>query len=275
MSVDPGELFETRPLGTTLWLAARGTSLAPFLRGDDALEARRCGPEELSRGEIALLRREDGALIAHWVVDVRPVRTSSTSGVVDRGPVRVLGKVVAVRRLGRVIHLRQAWAPALWAVHALWAQFVRKPSLRGLANSVVHLSGPVRRRLLGEVELRELGPEALELLRRFAPASLGTTDEELGRLLGPPNATIGAFRSNKLAGLGVCVLEPEGPTVRYLWISLAARATGLEREILARLVERHKARRALAHSGQDTFVAALKQLGFHEAGEGEPRLFVQ
>ena len=90
-------------------LRAIGGSMFPAIRPRDTLTVRRCGIDEIERGDVVLVR-EDDRLYAHRVVDLPIV--NGVRHVVTRGdahwhddPARpaaaLLGRVVAVERGGR------------------------------------------------------------------------------------------------------------------------------------------------------------------------------
>ncbi|MEW5739921.1 MAG: hypothetical protein AB1938_13395 [Myxococcota bacterium] len=111
-------LLESLAPGQVMWLSAGGNSLWPFVLDGDSLQVRRCGEEDVRRGDVAVVVAASGELVAHFVVGVAPVRTASSNGRLDAPARAVLGKVLAVRRRGVVLPLPAAarwvlrWVPA-------------------------------------------------------------------------------------------------------------------------------------------------------------------
>ena len=87
------------PVGRRAWIRGQGQSMWPLLNPGDGLEVERCSKAQLAKGDIALLRSEAGALTAHLVVAVEPLRTASFLGVVDP-PLEVIGRAVRLERRG-------------------------------------------------------------------------------------------------------------------------------------------------------------------------------
>ncbi len=61
------ELIEATPPGRQLWVRGAGRSLYPLLRSGDSVRVLRCAPEELARGDVALVR-VGRRLLAHVVI---------------------------------------------------------------------------------------------------------------------------------------------------------------------------------------------------------------
>lgn len=98
-------LLRALPPGKTLWLAAAGNSLWPFVRSGDRLRVERCGADQLALGDLAVVEAPI-SLIAHIVVQLEPtVVTASSVGVRDAPGLEVLGRVVAVRRGAHTVTL--------------------------------------------------------------------------------------------------------------------------------------------------------------------------
>ncbi|MFO0600269.1 MAG: hypothetical protein U0228_33475 [Myxococcaceae bacterium] len=90
--------------GGVMWLPAAGESLWPLLRDGDSLRVRRvASASELQLGDVAVVKRPDGFLVAHVVTSVSPLGTASTVGVADPQPLEALGVVTGFRRDGRVL----------------------------------------------------------------------------------------------------------------------------------------------------------------------------
>ncbi len=131
--------------GAFLVFAARGGSMLPFIREGDLLTVAPLGHSPLRLGEIALYRCHGGALLAHRVIgrahdpELLLIRGDASWGEVEQvRPEQLLGRVVALERLGRTRRLDTLWrrrAARLW--HGLWPW-----SLRGYA-----LAARLKRRL--------------------------------------------------------------------------------------------------------------------------------
>ncbi len=87
--------------GEAMWLSAAGQSLWPLVLSGDSLRVERCAEADVLVGDLAVIDAPQ-TLVAHVVVQVNPVVTASSVGVRD-APAPVLGRVVAVRRGGRVL----------------------------------------------------------------------------------------------------------------------------------------------------------------------------
>src|SRR5438552_18817407 len=94
---DPAALLEALPRGRRIWLTTRGKSLWPLLRGGEPMQVERVDEVELRRGDVAILVTAAGALVAHVVTGVHPLRTASFRGTEDPPGWRALGRVTAVR----------------------------------------------------------------------------------------------------------------------------------------------------------------------------------
>ncbi|MFZ5468729.1 MAG: hypothetical protein ACOZIN_04750 [Myxococcota bacterium] len=188
----------------------------------------RCIEDELHRGDIAILRREDGALLAHIVTATHPLRTSSFSGTPDAPGLRSLGKAMAVRRKGKELPLPASARVPLYAAHRVWAGAAKSPLARATLRLLLESTARFRRWQLSPLSVRLLCEADLPTLADYAPAGLAATEEELARLLRPPRRAAGAFLGNRLVGLGLA----EGAAVRHLSTTLWARAVGLEAELL-------------------------------------------
>src|SRR5690349_11620225 len=98
MSPDLGAILAAQPEGKVMWVAVRGRSMRPLLFGGESLKVRRCAPEKLKAGEIAVLLRDDGALVSHLVVKTQPFVTASFDGKLDPPGLQPLARAVSIRR---------------------------------------------------------------------------------------------------------------------------------------------------------------------------------
>lgn len=106
------ELVRSLPPGGTVWLLSSGNSLWPLVLGGDLLLIQRCGPDELRKGDVALVEAP-ASLIAHIVTSVAPLATASIVGIADPADLPVLGRVVALRRSGTRYELPAVLRPVV------------------------------------------------------------------------------------------------------------------------------------------------------------------
>lgn len=109
-------LLEDLSPGQAMWLKTGGNSLWPIVFSGDVLRVERCGPEDVRKGDVAVVENRHGQLIAHLVVETSPVRTASSNGTLDEPPKQVLGRVTAFRRGQVVVPLPRSLAPVLGEV---------------------------------------------------------------------------------------------------------------------------------------------------------------
>jgi signal peptidase len=104
---------EALTTGTTVRFRAEGTSMYPTIRDGEAISIAAVSPEEVVRGDV-LLCRQGKRVLAHRVVGLSTagaVRVFELRGDAKAGcdaPVGaddVMGKVIAVRRNGRLVRL--------------------------------------------------------------------------------------------------------------------------------------------------------------------------
>lgn len=134
------ELVRSLPPGGTVWLASAGHSLWPLIRSGDLLLVRRCGPDELRRGDVALVEAP-ASLIAHIVTSVAPVATASIVGVADPLGLPVLGRVVAFRRGGTKYGLPDLLRPVVGLTPRAAAVLKQVPLLRRLVHRLRDQAG--------------------------------------------------------------------------------------------------------------------------------------
>lgn len=190
MKLAPAELLEgfaASPMGSRIWVAGLGRSMAPLLRSGDALEIERCTPEELCAGDIVLLRR-GAAAIAHVVQRVNPLRTSSFRGVADATDTEPLGRATKLRIRGRVVRITGRAKTVLRTSSLLLRFASRSKLLRATVRRVRAAAfGPSTSRLraawLGEITVRRLRAEDLGETLRFCGDHLPITATFLERQL--------------------------------------------------------------------------------------------
>ena len=235
-------LLEASPPGTRVWVRGAGRSMYPLLRGGDAVLVERCADASGVRpGELALVRLGERGLAAHVVRSVEPLRTRSFLGRADVEPAHLLGRVVAIRRAGLRLPVGGRLAPLLLVLHRVGSRAAGSPHLR---QGVRWLRGAaasprtraVRRRWLGLLEVRELGPEDEEALLLYAGHALRGPSASLGRELrerwSREGGAVGAFtRGGRLVGFAA----REGAWVRYLHVKEEARRLGVGTRLLQAL----------------------------------------
>jgi len=160
--MQPDDFIACLAPGKRLWLQVHGASMRPLLRAGEELRLVRCSERELGAGHIAVLARSDGALIAHLVAGVAPLRTSTFSGTVDAPGLTVLGRADAVRRGGIEFPLAPSF---VLGAHRAWMK-VRTSTVARLAYDTIRgtVAAPLRRVLLGPITV-ELASDPLEVAR--------------------------------------------------------------------------------------------------------------
>ncbi|MCP3144282.1 GNAT family N-acetyltransferase [Pyxidicoccus xibeiensis] len=181
------DVLESLPPGQRLWVRGAGRSLYPLLRSGDSVRVLRCGPGQLARGDVALMRR-GRQLVAHVVVSTRPWRTAALLGSEDPPGGVTLGRVVAVRRGQWVLPLPRPFRPALWVTQQTLALAWARPGTRVVYRRVRDFffsgwSRPLRRALVGPLEVRLLHVDDLDALLVFAGERLVVSSGFLRRQL--------------------------------------------------------------------------------------------
>ena len=113
--LSPADFLRSRPQGTSQWLETFGSSMAPFLRSGDSLLVERGA--ELRPGDVAVLARADGALLAHLVVSDAPLATSTFLGFPDAPGLEPLGRAVRAKVRGVEVPLGPLARQALLGAH--------------------------------------------------------------------------------------------------------------------------------------------------------------
>lgn len=268
--LSPADFFRSRPPGARHWLDTFGASMSPFLHTGDAVLVER-GATAIA-GDIALLARADGQLVAHLVTCAQPLRTSTLLGFEDPPGLELLGRAVAVRARGVELAVGPALRRSLVAAHSVLSV--------GRARQAVHkvLSSKgvraVRRRVLRpEVRLLTSADEPLalralgDLGAPFAPDAL--------RLAFARGFVAGAHAQGRLwALLAVLPARSGGEATLHLSGTLAlARDLGLERHLAALAVAEARARglrRLTLGQVADSSLAALAGVGFAADRPGLP-----
>jgi len=278
------ELIESTPPGHQLWLRGAGRSLYPLLRSGDSVRVLRCAPEQLARGDVALIR-VGRKLVAHVVVSTAPVVTASLLGGKDPSG-EPLGRVTAVRRGVWILPLPRLTRPSLFlgqrVLSGLWSRPRARAWFRRLRDfTVAGWSRPLRRRWLGRLEVRLLREDDLDALLVFAGERLLVPSGFLRQqLLGrwargdsSRGAAAGAFDTQgRMCGFAYLDdyreegLALEGLWVRSLVVAPRARRMGVAYQILQCLMDearRQGAERIFADIDDDNVAS---QRTFQRAG---------
>ncbi len=114
---DAADFFAASPRGAQRWLDAFGRSMIPVIPSGGRVLVERCDEAAVVPGDIAILSRRDGQLVAHLVVATNPLVTSSFPGAVDGPGLTVLGRALAFERLGTSVPLTGVTRAVLLAGH--------------------------------------------------------------------------------------------------------------------------------------------------------------
>jgi hypothetical protein len=247
--------------------------MLPFLQSGDALFVERETDTRLSPGDIAILARPDGALIAHLVTCADPLRTTSMLGTEDPADFIPLGRVIRVRARGLEVPVNAALRRSLLATHSVLKV--------GRAREAVHrvLAAPgirTLRRTLLEPEVRALEktdePNALRAL-----GDLGTTfGPDVLRVAFGRGLVAGAVARGKLVALAALVpvaAEPRLAQLSVTGVRASARNLGLENRLVALCIVEARARgivRLEAAAVAPDSLHALAAAGFDLEEEGRP-----
>lgn len=244
-----GAFLAASPPGTRLWVRGLGRSMWPLLRSGDAVQVLRCGAEAVAPGDIAVLRRADGGLVAHLVTEASPVRTASLLGREDPSA-ELLGRVVRVRTRGREWPLPERTRPWLRAAQRLGTRAFRSPALRGARRlALAWASSPATRRgrarWLGALTVRPLRPGEEEPLLLFAGHHLPGAAAALRAGLAEDTGLVAvAFDAReRLRGFAFAREEAEGKArVRWRVVAPVAQGLGVEESLLRVLAREAEAR---------------------------------
>jgi hypothetical protein len=270
--ISPADFFRSRPPGARHWLDTFGSSMSPFLQSGDGLFVERDAATNLSPGDIAILARRDGALIAHLVTRATPLRTTSMLGSEDPSDLEPLGRAVRVRAHGVEVPVNAALRRSLLASHSVLKV--------GRAREAVHrvLSAPgvrsVRRALL-EPEVHTLKPSD-EPRALLALGDLGATfGPDVLRVAFGRGVVAGAIARGRIVALAALVPStvPHLAQLSLTGVRASARNLGLENRLVALCVVEARARgmvRLEAAAVAPDSVHALAAAGFDLEEEGRP-----
>jgi L-amino acid N-acyltransferase YncA len=243
---DPIDWLRSAPPGTRAVIPVQGHSFAPVARAGDSVKVERCGPGDVRRGDLVVVRRGD-----HWtaalVTDAFPLRTALLRGSPAPETGEVRARVVAVRR-GRITFryggaarigtriLRRVLAGPLGRL---------RRALRAAVEAVrrTPLSRSLRSRRVGGVRVRRLTQADVRLLDRFARRHMAGhrafLAERLRNRWMETGIPLGAFdRQGRLVGfLYVDEYRAEGVEVDGVWVrrvvvAPAARGLGAGRRLM-------------------------------------------
>lgn len=145
--------------------------MVPLFFSGETLLVERCDDNELRPGDVAVMSGSAKAeLIAHVVSAVHPLTTSSYLGVVDRERLRVLGRVVAVRRLGFELALPRT---GVLFGHRLLSRPEMRAAGKLALTGAVQFSRPLRRLALGEAQVCRVPVEDQPRAMEFVAGAVG------------------------------------------------------------------------------------------------------
>lgn len=212
------DVLEALPPGQKLWVRGVGQDLFPLLRSGDAVRVLRCGPGSAARGDVVLVRH-GRMLTAQVVVSTGPWETAPLLGGDSRPGGELLGRVVALRRGRWVLPLVRPFRPAVWATQrtlaTAWARPETRVAYRGVRDFFFSgWSKPLRRRLVGPLEVRLLRGQDLDALLVFATERLVVSASFLRRQLRERWSLEPSARRGAAAG----ALDAQGKVHGFAWV---------------------------------------------------------
>lgn len=257
-----GAILAAQPLGKVMWVAVRGRSMRPLLFGGESLKVRRCAPESFKPGEIAVLLRDDGALISHLVVKAKPLATASFDGKQDPPGLQPLARALSIRRGPAVVPVPPRLA--LLAAQRMWTLATRATVTRAaytlFGDAVASPLTASFRTVLGNVQVDVLGPDGLKdfavALSRWETLPAPALEALVER-----GVVVAATRRGRIVG---CACVGRDGVVRHAHLQRRAQGLSLEAVMLDRLVREAQARgieprRAVLSPAQKGFLAAAKE----------------
>ena len=278
------ETLESLPIGARLQARVIGHCMAPLIQSGDIVAVRRCGPDSVAEGDVAIVRTADRRFLAHLVVQAQPLRTATLRGSLDPERLELLGQVTEIRKKAVTIPLSR------WTRHAL-RLFQRSRERASRIKPLTHLAigafrgvqlgvlpARIRRGLLRPIRVRRLNLLDAEELRVFAGHYLVDSPDFLKRQLltrwnrsGAAVAAVDRFgRWCGFAYLGAFREEGfalEGFGIRSLFVAPFARGLGLERRMTMLLCQEAQ-RQAISPvyvnvvDENPGLLAVLEELGF-------------
>lgn len=268
--ISPADFLRSRPAGAQHWIDTFGASMSPFLNSGDSLLVERGGT--LQGGDIAILARSDGALIAHLVTALRPVRTSTLLGTEDAPGLEPLGRAVRVKTRGVEVPVNAALRRSLLASHSV----LKVGRARQVVHRVLSASGvrALRRQVL-EPEVRTLHHDE-EPLALMGLGDLGTPfGPDTLRVAFGRGAVLGAVARGKVVALAALVpsAEPRLAQLSLSGVRATARGLDLETRLVALAIVEARARKIqrveVATCAPDS-LHALIAAGFDADEAGDP-----
>jgi L-amino acid N-acyltransferase YncA len=245
-----GRLEVLRREGTARF-HVRSTLLRPFLVPGDEASVARCDIGALRRGDLVLVGRA-GVWTVRLVTDLGPLRTAFLRGDAELETGEVVGRVVAMRRVGGTRRVGPLLRGALRLAHTAGrSRAYRWMRQRSPRSVLLRLTSGRRARTIGPVLIRRLGAGDAELLDAFAQEHLPKARRLLARQIAGRWRTegipLGAFSADgRLLGFAFVDeyrqegFDLPGHWLRTLAVSPAARRTGIG----ARLIHEACARAA-------------------------------
>jgi hypothetical protein len=267
--VTPEQLLENLEAGRAVWMSVRGSSMRPLLRGDEELRVVRCTANDVAKGDIAILQREDEGLVAHLVVGARPLRTASFSGVPDPEGFTLLGRATGVR-LGRLhFDVGGRGRLAIYAMHLAWRRLVGSPAARAGYRSIVDTltsdrTQKLRRRALDRIDVRPVTVHEFQRAMRFS-SRFETA---------PPGVLERAFNDGLLVCawsrarvVGIVLLDHHG-VVRHSQVAAIAVGLGVEERLVFALSAAAQGAGRLIEGvdSSPAFTAAVQPIIQHQPG---------
>ncbi|MFT3841453.1 MAG: hypothetical protein QM723_30975 [Myxococcaceae bacterium] len=227
-------ILEGQQPGKQMWISVRGRSMWPLLSGGEALRVRRCNESDLKPGDVVVLVRDDGQLIAHIVAGVDPLRTESFLGVPDAPGLKPLAKAELARHGDRDIPLERV-RPFIRVAQRSLSRAAQSPLVRRAWDSSrrwlgSETSGAIRARLLSptvrRVQQTEL-PAFAVALSRWETLNSGELEQMVNH-----RAAAGVWARGTLAGVGV---HGDDGTIRHLHLKSWLRNAGAGERLLEEL----------------------------------------
>jgi hypothetical protein len=260
-------ILEGQAQGKQMWISVRGRSMWPLLSGGEALRVRRCAEADLKPGDVAVLVRDDGQLVAHSVVSVEPLRTESFLGIPDAPGLKPLAKAELARQGDRDIPLERVRP---------FIRVAQRSFARAAQSTVVRTAWDTSRRWLGSeasgaIRARLFSPTVRRVAQTELPAfavalsrweSLNASDLE--RMVNH-RAAAGVWARGTLAGVGV---HGDDGTIRHLHLKSWLRNAGAGERLLNELWQPSVAKVEVGEEEQE-IVSAAERRGLSVTGRTE------
>jgi hypothetical protein len=260
-------ILEGQAPGKQMWISVRGRSMWPLLSGGEALRVRRCTEADFRPGDVAVLVRDDGQLIAHSVVSVDPLRTESFLGIPDAPGLKPLAKAELARQGDRDIPLERVRP---------FIRVAQRSLSRAAQSTVVRRAWDTSRRFIGSEASGAIRAALLSpMVRRVAQAELpafavalsrweSLSSEELERMVSH-RAAAGVWARGTLAGVGV---HANDGTIRHLHLKSWLRNAGAGERLLDELWQPSVTKVEVGEEEQE-LVSAAQRRGLSVTGRTE------